>query len=255
MDVVAPLLRMVFKPLAAYLNQPCADYAPVVESRIDLLARVLVPGDVILVAGNTRFASLVRLLTQSTWSHVAMFVGPLEQAPDPPCIVEADVEQGVRTIRLSELRGMTSRVLRATGLAARERSGVARRVLARVGQRYDVDCALELMCSLWSVRRRDAWLRRDPAPRASADRAICSTLLAHAFEEADYPILPGDAHRAAIASGAPSESRVYTPRDFDLSPSFAVVSTAEPPHPATPPPSAVVAPALRTPPVHGSRCG
>ncbi len=215
MDIVGPLLRITLKPLASYLNQPSASYAPALPTDLEVLARLLLPGDVILVEGNTRFASLVRVLTQSTWSHVAMFVGPLDDSPDPVCIVEADVERGVRTIRLSELGGMSARVVRANGLNASERDQVARRALARVGQRYDVDYAIELARSLWPIGRGKA--RRHPAPVAAAERAICSTLLAQAFEEVGYPILPRP------VPSAPGAARVYTPRDFDLSPYFTVV--------------------------------
>jgi hypothetical protein len=243
MDIVGPLLRFTLKPLASYLNQPSASYAPALPTDLDVLARVLLPGDVILVEGNTRFASLVRVLTQSTWSHVAMFVGPLEQNPDPACIVEADVERGVRTIPLSDLRGMSARVVRASGLTAFERAEVARRALARVGQKYDVDYAIELARSLWPIGRRRA--ERDPAPVAAAERAICSTLLAQAFEEVGYPILP----RCTLA--APVKARVYTPRDFDLSPYFTVVSAPLAP-PTRPQPSALLRaafPATRPAPV------
>jgi hypothetical protein len=229
MNIVGPLLRSALKPLASYLNQPCGSYAPVVATNLDLLSRALLPGDVILVEGNTRFASLVRVLTQSTWSHVAMFVGPLESTLDPECIVEADVERGVRTLPLSELRGMNARAVRASGLDAHARAEVSRRVLARVGQLYDVDCAVELARSLWSIRRGQPRLRPDPAPVAAAERAICSTLLAQAFEAVGYPILPG----LLQDRGAPARARVYTPRDFDLSPFFTVVPAPEP-HPPGP---------------------
>src|ERR1700750_2996219 len=67
------------------------------------LAAFLRDGDVLLTEGNTRVAALVKRLTKSSWSHVAMYVGPLEEGPDPRCIVEADVAEGVRSIRLSEL--------------------------------------------------------------------------------------------------------------------------------------------------------
>jgi len=226
MNIVGPLLRAALKPLASYLNQPCGASAPAVATNLDLLARALAPGDVILVEGNTRFASLVRVLTQSTWSHVAMFVGPLESTPDPVCLVEADVERGVRTLPLSELRGMNARAVRARGLDAHACAEVCRRVLARVGQMYDVDCAVELARSLWSIRRGQSRGRPDPEPVVTAERAICSTLLAQAFEAVGHPILPA----VAQDRSAPPRARVYTPRDFDLSPFFAVVP-APYPHP------------------------
>jgi hypothetical protein len=73
-----------------------------------------------------------------------------------------------------------------------------------------------------------------PGPVAAADRAICSTLLAQAFEEVGYPILP----RPTLAAHAPA--RVYTPRDFDLSPFFTVVPIAAP-QAARPQPAAALA--------------
>jgi hypothetical protein len=226
MDIGGPLLRAALKAIAAYLNQPCTWYAPVVATNIELVKRALLPGDVILVEGNTRFACLVRVLTQSTWSHVAMFVGALDSTSDPACLVEADVERGVRTLPLSELRGMNARVLRASGLDPAERAEVARRVMARVGQMYDLDCALELARWLWPMRRREY----GPTPVAAAERAICSTLLAQAFEDIAYPILP--------AAASSRRGGAYTPRDFDLSPFFAVVPMPDP-HPARPAASAV----------------
>jgi hypothetical protein len=48
-----------------------------------VLASVLLPGDVLLTDGNTRMAALVRRVTRSAWSHVSMYVGPLEAGPDP----------------------------------------------------------------------------------------------------------------------------------------------------------------------------
>jgi len=178
-EILAPPLRKaIVKPLAAYLVQPCAHRLPVVPTDLDALARAVVPGDVVLVEGNTRFASLVRYLTQSTWSHVAMFVGALAEAPDPPCLVEADIQLGIRALPLSELRGMHARVVRATGLDAAERAQVARRVVGRVGQPYDVDCALALGRALWPFGRRDphAGLRH---PRARTLRARSARRCSH----------------------------------------------------------------------------
>ncbi len=39
------------------------------------LAAALRPGDVILVEGESRFSTGVKYLTQSTWSHAALYVG------------------------------------------------------------------------------------------------------------------------------------------------------------------------------------
>jgi hypothetical protein len=62
-------------------------------------------------------------------------------------------------------------------------------------------------------------------------RAICSTLIAEAFASIHYPILPESVEGAGygIAPFVQSETEhirkhgLYTPRDFDISPYFAVI--------------------------------
>jgi hypothetical protein len=57
-------------------------------------------------------------------------------------------------------------------------------------------------------------------------RAICSTLIAQAFESVGYPILPevrrvdADSRREILHIRHHS---LYAPRDFDISPFFAVI--------------------------------
>ena len=74
-------------PLFEWIASLPAEYERL-KARADrqALGAVLRRGDVLLSAGNTRCAALVRRLTQSTWSHVSMYVGPLDDAPDPLCI-------------------------------------------------------------------------------------------------------------------------------------------------------------------------
>ena len=40
-----------------------------------VLARTLEPGDMLLVEGNTRLSAVIKYLTQSTWSHAALYIG------------------------------------------------------------------------------------------------------------------------------------------------------------------------------------
>src|SRR5438270_11405483 len=102
--------------LASYLAQPVRHHSPATNADPQSLSAVLHHGDVLLTEGNTRVAALVKRITGSTWSHVSMYVGPLETGPDPLCIVEAYIAAGVRPVRLSELKGLDVRVLRPSGL-------------------------------------------------------------------------------------------------------------------------------------------
>ena len=63
-------------------------------------------------------------------------------------------------------------------------------------------------------------------------RAICSSLIAAAFASIRYPVLPDIESRAARARPASEQvreilhirdSRLYAPRDFDVSPYFRIV--------------------------------
>src|SRR2546428_3251421 len=106
--------------LASYLAQPVKHYSPATDTDPQSLSAVLHHGDVLLTEGNTRVAALVKRITQSTWSHVSIYVGPLEKGPDPLCIVEADIAAGVRPVRPSEVQGLDVRVVRPTRLGEKE---------------------------------------------------------------------------------------------------------------------------------------
>ena len=85
---IARATSLFIDALAHYLAQPVKHHSPSTADPLSLAA-VLLRGDVLLTEGNTRAAALVRRVTSSTWSHVSMYVGPLEDGPDPRCIVEA----------------------------------------------------------------------------------------------------------------------------------------------------------------------
>src|SRR5688500_17772457 len=92
--VLASIYTRLLNALAAYLSQPVKRHNSSSTRNPQDLASVLQHGDVLLIDGDTRIAALVRRVTRSPWSHVAMYVGPLEPGPDPRCIVEADVAAG-----------------------------------------------------------------------------------------------------------------------------------------------------------------
>ena len=177
-------------------------------------------GDVLLTEGNTRMAALVRRVTGSTWSHVSMYVGPLEEGPDPRCIVEADIAAGVRAVPLSEFRGQRVRILRPAGLHDADRRRVADWVVSRIGDGYDLAHALALARRLL---RPPLASRLPPAPSTMAQgarRFICSSLLAQAFVLVGHPILPS---QVGVRDASAADHRYLTPRDFESASVFEVV--------------------------------
>jgi hypothetical protein len=68
--------------IAARLKRPLRGCEPFTLSDPAALRRVLQPADVLLVDGNQRLSSAIKYLTQSTWSHAALYVGEaLASAP------------------------------------------------------------------------------------------------------------------------------------------------------------------------------
>src|SRR5712692_6444601 len=197
--------------LATFLTQPVKRYSPATTTDPESLSAVLRNGDVLLTEGNTRAAALIKRLTHSTWSHVSMYVGPLEEGSDPRCIVEADIAQGVRSIRLSELKGLNVRVLRPIGLNDADRSRLAEWVVSQIGGEYDLKHAWVLARSFLGMPPK---VSNAPAPNGiaeSATRFICSTLLANAFSLVGYPILPIHMPLAAVSA---ADHRYVIPGDF-----------------------------------------
>jgi hypothetical protein len=195
------------------------------------LAALLQPGDVILVAGRTRFASLVCKLTRSTWSHVAIYVGAGHH-PDPAhCIIEADVEAGVRMITLSELADHDIQVVRASRLPESSRQELIDYLLARVGLRYDLDHVIALArLMLFAPSPWGRLLSPRTMRRADPTRAICSTLVAHALFTAGVtvgaaPIVAARMQHAADEAQADLSAALdyLVPGDFERLPEFVSV--------------------------------
>ena len=222
--LVAGLRVRVLSALAVFLTQPVKRYSPATTTDPQSLSTILRNGDVLLTEGNTRAAALIKRITRSTWSHVAMYVGPLEQGPDPLCIVEADIAQGVRSIRLSELAGMNVRVLRPIGLNDAARSRLAQWVVSRIGGEYDLKHAWVLAKSFLGLAPKASAVSAPEGIAESATRFICSSLLANAFALVGYPILPV---HTAVAAVTAADHRYVIPSDFERAPVFEVVSPAD----------------------------
>jgi hypothetical protein len=220
--LLARMRARLIDALVLYLAQPIDRYSPALTADPGSLAGILNRGDVLLSEGNTRVAALVKCVTQSSWSHVSMYVGPLEDGPDPLCIVEADIAAGVRSIRLSELNALQVRVLRPIGMNDTDRYRLADWVVNRIGSEYDLDHAWVLGRSLLRLPL-SMRLRSPPIAMAnSATRFICCSLLTHAFALIGYPISP--VQERVGRGNVMVDHRYLTPGDFERASVLQVVS-------------------------------
>ncbi len=222
-------MNRVTKPIShaliRYLQKQRASYVPMAVTPLPLLRRCLRPADILLVEGDTRISSAIKYLTTSTWSHSALYVGEGEGRD----LIEADVRDGVRWAALEAYAHLNTRVCRAVGLSDEDRAKVVAYMRASLGRTYDLKNVFDLMRYLLPqppVPRR--W-RRQMLALGSGDptRAICSTLIAEAYESVRYPILPNIRPDPDDPRGREMlhvrDHALFVPRDFDISPYFAII--------------------------------
>jgi len=219
------------------------------------------PGDVLLVDGDQRVSQAVKYLTQSSWSHSALFVGDalLSRWPDRRAelvrkygrdarfmLVEALVDKGVIASPVTKYIGFNIRICRPIGLRPEDLQIVLDHVISRIGYTYDRRNFLDLTRYLLPFHLVPPTLREEALHFGSGKdtETICSTIIAEAFGKVRYPILPLHVKRRKPRTtrerirqqilGRPTKyaysgllrqrhPTLYVPRDFDLSPYFEIV--------------------------------
>ena len=226
------VLDGVGRLIARYLEKPVEGCEPCTPSDPVALRATLRPGDVLLIEGNNHISGIIKYLTQSTWSHSALYVGRIgdrETAEGEPLVlVEANLGLGVTAAPLSKYERLHTRICRPAGLSAEDCARVCAYATERIGFDYDLKNITDLMRYLMPLPVPQRWRRRMMALGSGhPTRIICSALIAQAFETVRYPILPrvtwceSEAARREILEIR--HSSLYAPRDFDISPYFEVV--------------------------------
>lgn len=220
------------RALGRWLNKTVHAHGTSQPTSPELLAASLRPADVLLVEGQTRVSVAIKYLTQSTWSHAALYVGA--QTGMEHAFVEADIVEGVCLVGIETFAGLHCRICRPVSLTDDDRQRVVAHALARVGHRYDLRNVFDLMRYLVPTPPVPQRWRRRMLALGSGDptRAICSTLVAQCFQSLRYPILPIVETRPAARMDCPDcvkeilhvrHHSLFVPRDFDVSPYFEVI--------------------------------
>jgi Permuted papain-like amidase enzyme, YaeF/YiiX, C92 family len=112
---------------ASMLSKPIARYSLTIPNDLAQLRKHIRKGDVLLVEGNERVSEVIKYLSQSSWSHAAIYVGdePLKRSPELRreltekhgdeagyLLVEALVESGVVLSPVSKYRDFNIRLCR-----------------------------------------------------------------------------------------------------------------------------------------------
>jgi hypothetical protein len=244
---------------ARVLTKPRGHYQRIQPNNLGKLRRLIRKGDVLLVDGDQRISEVIKYLTQSSWSHAALYVGdellrrhPAQRAAltarfgvdAEHLVVEALMETGVVASPLSKYELVHVRVCRPRAIAPEHLTRILDEVLAQIGVRYDVRTALDLARYFFPVSLIPRRWRRTALDFGSllTREVICSSMIARAFDNVGFPVMPtvvspgGNGHaprsrlgflRRADAIEPPvfrhQSPHVITPRDFDLSPYFEIV--------------------------------
>lgn len=236
-DIVHTVLSGLGGRLARYLAREVHVHSAAPATRPERLLATLRPGDVLLVEGNSRVSNAIKYLTQSTWSHSALYVGnALAEAGMNPehCFVEADTVEGVRSVGISAFAGLHSRICRPVGMTPEDCLKLTAFAIAHIGNQYDLRNVIDLARYLFPTPPVPLRFRRNMLALGSGDptRAICSTLIAQAFQSIRYPILPITSVQNDDRPDCPAcvseilsvrHHSLFAPRDFDVSPYFEVV--------------------------------
>jgi hypothetical protein len=226
------MLSRIGQKIARYLEREEKGYQPFTPSDPDALRATLKPGDVLLVEGNNHISGVIKYLTQSTWSHAALYVGPIGERTtadgEPLVLVEANLCEGVVGAPLSKYQHYHTRICRPIGLTEDDCFRVCTFAAERIGFDYDVKNIFDLLRYLFPLPVPQRWRRRMMALGSGhPTRIICSALIAQAFAHVHYPILPKitrvESRQARREILEIRHSSLYAPRDFDISPYFQLV--------------------------------
>ena len=191
------MLDTIGKLIARYLQHEAIGFEPFTPSDPERLRTIIQPGDVLLVEGNNRISGVIKYLTQSTWSHAALYVGRDRRRGRAErraaCHDRGQSRQGVVTAPLSKYTSYHTRVCRPVGLSYEDREHVVQlHASSGVGFDYDTKNIVDLMRFFIPVPIPQQWRRQHASPSAPAIRPghLLRSLIAQAFESVRYPILP-----------------------------------------------------------------
>ena len=233
--------RFISTPLSRWLQRrrppriiPLSDF--------DRIRHELKPSDVLLVEGRSRISDVIKVVTQSPWSHATLYIGRLHDIeneesraslsrrsafpPSTQLVIESQLGAGTLVRALTEYAHDHVRICRPVGLSAEDAQTISTHAINSLGLNYDIRQIFDLARFLfpWGIlpRRWRSSLFRTRA--GSETRTVCSTMIAEAFAAVEFPILPlvqrSEQDRIRLYRRNP---KLCTPSDFDYSPYFEII--------------------------------
>ena len=179
------------------------------------LKRHIRKGDIILVEGPQRVSEVIKYLTQSSWSHAAIYIGDELINRNHPMASQyralfEDEPEGVVACPLSKYLSYNIRVCRPHNLAKDNLQRLLDDVVSQLGYNYDSQNIFDLARYFFPLRLVPRRFRRK-ALHFGSSRSFWECLRLRSTT----PLRPLVFRR--------HHPTLITPRDFDLSPYFDVV--------------------------------
>ena len=242
-DMGRSLLKRLENPIRPNENR--------IINNMENLYQVIRKGDVLLVEGRSKISHIIQLLTQSSWSHVAFYVGDaltksefngkektfdkLEDSDRQNMLVEADIGSGVIAVPLNKYEDYNIRICRPFGITTKDIEVVAAEIISNLGKHYDHQNILDLAMLLLPSFLNPFKKRTIKACLGGCTeyKVICSGMIANAFQKVGYPIVPALLSESDLSDkrlNNPYGSKLImrhfsqiVPRDFDLSSNFEII--------------------------------
>ncbi len=232
--------RQVKKVIAWLTKEPPPKEVPPCD--FNRLKYEIRPGDVLLVEGQSRVSRIIRTITQSPWTHTALYVGRLHDIEDHNLrkavalrmkkrenvrvVIEGLLGQGMVVTPLSDYRHHHIRICRPIGLAPTDAETVISFAIKSLGKNYNVRQLMDLARFFlpWSLLPRRWGSSLFKTPSGEPESGVCSTMIAEAFHSVHFPILPtlqGDDNQGVEL--VQRNPHLFIPSDFDYSPYFEII--------------------------------
>ena len=228
------------RPLIAWLNHERPP-RPYPLSDFERISYELKPCDILLVEGRSRIGEVICWITQSAWTHAALYIGRLHDIEDPELreivthhhcgddsdrlVIESLLGQGTIVRSLEAYQNEHLRICRPSRLTIKDCHQVIRYAVSRLGVDYDVRQIFDLARFLfpWYIlpKKWRSSLFQHSVGRST--RTVCSTMIAEAFAFVHFPILPLIKESDEKVQLFRRNPKLCTPSDFDYSPYFEII--------------------------------
>lgn len=211
-------------------------------SDFERIRHELKPCDVLLIEGRSRVSDVIKQITQSSWSHAALYIGRLHDIEEPALrerisqhyrgdldrqlVLESELGHGTVVRPLTVYEGEHIRICRPRGLRFNDGQRTIAYAVGQLGTAYNIRQVLDLARFLfpWSVMPRRWRSTLFTTNVGDNTRTVCSTMIAEAFGSIQFPILPlvkqVEDGRVRLFMRNP---KLCTPSNFDYSPYFDII--------------------------------